>query len=163
MVKMWNNGRQHPPKLKLLLVLEQSSNWGLVDQELHQCLPLVGTLCTAYYSSRMYLWKVGTYLRFWKMGHICFSSLGLERFVGLNNLHRNIPCYLFKFPTRIFARIFKRGSGFAMVLSSRSKCMILTYGRDVWPCSSYLYSWYVEFMDSKMYAYLGYLYCLAEG
>ena len=33
----------------------------------------------------------------------------------------------------------------------------------VWPCSSYLYSWYVEFMGRKMYAYLGYLYCLAEG
>ena len=61
-----------------------------------------------------------------------------------------------------YKSFFKRGSGFAMVLSSRSKCIILTYGRDIWPCSSYLYNWYVEFMGRKMYAYLGYLYCPAE-
>jgi hypothetical protein len=30
------NDRQHTPKLKLLLVLEQSLNLGSVDQELHQ-------------------------------------------------------------------------------------------------------------------------------
>jgi len=41
--------------------------------------PLTGTLCTVYYSSPLYLWKIGSYLRFWKMGRICFSSLGLER------------------------------------------------------------------------------------
>ena len=51
--------------------------------------------------------------------------------VGLNNLHRNVPCYLLRFPTQIFARVFKRGSGLPMVLSSRSKCMILTYGREI--------------------------------
>ena len=28
--------------------------------------------------------------------------------VGLNNLHRNVPCYLFRFPTQIFARIFQK-------------------------------------------------------
>ena len=28
--------------------------------------------------------------------------------VGLNNLHRNFPCYLFRFPTWIFARIFQK-------------------------------------------------------
>ena len=28
--------------------------------------------------------------------------------VGLNNLLRNVPCYLFKFPTRIFAGIFQK-------------------------------------------------------
>ena len=51
--------------------------------------------------------------------------------VGLNNLHRNVPCYLFRFPLDFLQEIFKRGSGFPMVLSSRSKCMILTYGRDI--------------------------------
>ena len=28
--------------------------------------------------------------------------------VGLNNLHRNVPCYLFRFPARIFMRIFQK-------------------------------------------------------
>ena len=28
--------------------------------------------------------------------------------VGLNNLHRNVPCYLFRFPARIFTNIFKK-------------------------------------------------------
>ena len=50
-----------------------------------------------------------------------------------------------------------------MVLSSLSRCMILSYGRVIRPSSSYLWSWYVEFMGRKMYAYLGYLYCLAAG
>jgi len=31
------NDHQHTPKLKPLLVLEQSLNLGSVDQELHQC------------------------------------------------------------------------------------------------------------------------------
>ena len=37
----WRSKREimavNTPKLKLLLVLEQSSNWGSVDQELHRC------------------------------------------------------------------------------------------------------------------------------
>ena len=28
--------------------------------------------------------------------------------VGLNNLHQNFPCYLFRFPARIFIRIFQK-------------------------------------------------------
>ena len=28
--------------------------------------------------------------------------------VGLNNLHRNVPYYLFRFPARIFIRIFSK-------------------------------------------------------
>ena len=28
--------------------------------------------------------------------------------VGLNNLHRNVPCYLFRFLARIFIRIFQK-------------------------------------------------------
>ena len=53
-VKMGNNGRQHPPKLKLLLVLEQSKSRGSVDQELDQCSKLAETICTTYYSNHMY-------------------------------------------------------------------------------------------------------------
>jgi len=51
----------------------------IYEKLLYPALSPTYTLCTAYYSSHMYLWKIGTYLRFWKMGRICFSSLGLER------------------------------------------------------------------------------------
>ena len=88
---MWIYGHQYPSKLKLLLVLEQSLNWGSVDQELHQCLPPWGTLCTIYYSFRLYLWKVGSYLRFCKMGRICFSSLGLERLLDWTTFTGTFP------------------------------------------------------------------------
>ena len=162
-LRMWNYGRQHPPKLKLLLILEQSLNWGLVDQELHQCLPPCRYLVyniLLFPSVLMKIWLIPKVLEY---GVYLFFIPRSWTVVGLNNLHRNVSCYLFRFPTQIFARIFKRGSGFPMVLSSRSKCMILTYGRDVWPCSSYLYSWYVDFMGRKMHAYLGYLYCSTEG
>ena len=32
--------------------------------------------------------------------------------VGQNNLHRNVPCYLFRFPARIFIRVFQKRFGF---------------------------------------------------
>jgi hypothetical protein len=127
-----------PPKLKLLLVLEQSLNWGSMDQELHQWLPLAGTLSTAYYSSHLYLWKVSSYLRFWKMGRIRFSSLGLGRLLDWTTFTKMFPATCSGSQLGFYKNFFKRGSGFPMVLSSRSKCMIVTYGRDIWPCSSYL-------------------------
>ena len=151
------------PKLKLLLVLEQSLNWGSVDQELRQCLPLCRYLVHSILPFPSVLMKSWLIPKVLEDEAYSFFIPWSWVVVGLNNLHRNVPCYPFRFPTRIFARIFKWGSGFPMVLSSRSKCMILTYGRDVWPCFSYLYSWYVEFTGRKMYAYVGYLYCLVEG
>ena len=51
------------------------------------------------------------------------SSWAVER---LNNLHRNIFCFMFRFLARSFGRFFKRSSCSPMVLSSRSRCMILT-------------------------------------
>ena len=137
-LRMWNYGRQHPPKLKLLLVLEQSLNWGSVDQELRQCLPpcryLVHSILLFPYVI-MKSWHIPKVL---EDGAYSFFIPRSWAVVGLNNLHRNVPYYLFRFPTRIFARIFKRGSGFPRVLSSRSKCMNLTYGREIWPSSFYL-------------------------
>ena len=97
------------------------------------------------------------------MGRIRFSSLGLGRLLDWTTFTGMFPATRSGSQLRFSQKNFKRGSGFPMVLSSRSKCMILTYGRDIWPCCSYLYNWYVEFMGTKMYAYLGYLYCLVEG
>ena len=97
------------------------------------------------------------------MGRIRFSSLGLERLLDWTTFTGMFPATRSGSQLGFLQKNFKRGSGFPMVLSSRSKCIILTYGRDIWPCSSYLYNWYVEFMGRKMYAYLGYLYCSAKG
>ena len=138
-LRMWNYGRQHHLKLKLLLVLEQSLNWGSVDQELHQCLPPCRYLVHIILLIPYVLMKSWLIPKVLEDGAYSFFIPRSWAVVGLNNLHRNVPCYLFRFPAHIFIRIFfKRGSGFPMVLSSRSKCMILTYGQDIWPCSSYL-------------------------
>ena len=39
-------------------------------------------------------------------GAYSFFILQSWAVVGLNNLHRNVPCYLFRFLARIFIRIF---------------------------------------------------------
>ena len=52
---------------------------------------------------------------------------------GLNNLHRNVFCCLFRFLARSFARFFKSSSSFPMVLLSHSRCMILTWSRSFDP------------------------------
>ena len=52
---------------------------------------------------------------------------------GLNNLHRNVFCCLFRFLARSFVRFFKRSLGFPMVLSSLSRCIILTSGQSFDP------------------------------
>ena len=111
-VKMGNNGRQHPPKLKLLLVLKQISNWCSVDQELHQCSYPADTLCTTYYSNPICtLNKLAHTLVSGRWCLLAFhpSSWAVER---LNNLHRNISCLLFRFLSRSFASFFKSGLKF---------------------------------------------------
>ena len=132
-LRMWIYGRQHPSKLKLLLVLEQSLNWGSVDQELHQCLPpcryLVHSILLFPYVL-MKSWLIPKVLEDGAYSFFIPRSWAVE---GLNNLHRNIFCCSFKFLARCFARLFKRSSGFPMVLSSHSRCMILTWGRSFNP------------------------------
>ena len=41
-------------------------------------------------------------------GAYSFFILQSWAVVGLNNLHQNFPCYLFRFPARIFIRIFQK-------------------------------------------------------
>ena len=105
---MWIYGRQYPSKLKLLLVLEQSLNWGSVDQGLRQCLPpcryLVHSI-SLFPSVLMKSWLIPKVL---EDGAYLFFISRSWAVVGLNNLHRNVLCYLFRFPPRIFARIFSK-------------------------------------------------------
>ena len=97
-LRMWNYGYQHPPKLKLRLG-ESGVVWNVY--------PLAGTLCTAYYSSRLYFWKVGSYLRFGRWGVFVFHPSVLGG-CWTEQPSPECSCYLFKFPTRIFARIFQK-------------------------------------------------------
>jgi len=101
-----------PPKLKLLLVLEQSLNWGSVDQELHQCLPpcryLVHSILL-FPSVLMKSWLISKVL---EDGAYLFFIPWSWAIVGLNNLHWNVPCYLFRFLAWIFARIFQKSFRF---------------------------------------------------
>ena len=73
-------------------------------------------------------------------------------------------CFLLlvQVPNLEFCKIFKSSSGFRMVLSNHSRCMILTWGRSFRPSFPYFYNWYVEFVGRESVAYLGYLYCRAE-
>ena len=106
--RMWIYGHQHPPKLKLLLVLEQSLNWGLVDQELHQCLPPCRYLVHSILLFPSILMKSWLILKVLEDGAYLFFIPRSWAVVGLNNLHRNVPCYLFRFPAQIFIRIFSK-------------------------------------------------------
>ena len=89
-----------PPKLKLLLVLEQSLNCGSVDQELHQCLPpcryLVHSILL-FLSVLMKSWLIPKVL---EDGAYLFFIPRSWAVVGLNNLLR--------FLARIFIRIFQK-------------------------------------------------------
>jgi hypothetical protein len=108
MDKVWFNGRQHTPKLKLLLVLEQGWNLGLGDQELRQCSPPAGTLCITYYSNSYVPWECWLVPWFGVWGLPAFrpSSWAVER---LNSFHRSFPAscsgsYLGFFP-QVFVRM----------------------------------------------------------
>ena len=71
----WEIMAVNTPKLKLLLVLEQSRSWGSVDQELHQCSYLAETLYTTYYSNSYVLW-ISWFIP-------CFLEMGLTRISSL--------------------------------------------------------------------------------
>ena len=83
--------------------------------------------------------------------------------VRLNNLHRNVPCYLFRFPARIFARIFQKRFRFPNGTLESLK----VYDPHLW--SRYLTMFFLPLklicgvMGRKMFAYLDYLYFSAEG
>ena len=121
--KHWCNFWSTEPQFKLCSRTSKSLNWGSVDQKLHQCLPPCRYL-------------VHSILLFPSV--FIFFIPQSWAIVGLNNLHQNVPCYLLKFQLGFLQDFFKRGSGLPMVLSSLSKCMILTYGREIWPSSFYL-------------------------
>ena len=137
-LRMWNYGRQHPPKLELLLVLEQSLNWGSVDQELHQCLPpcryLVHSILL-FLSVLMKSWLIPKVL---EDGACLFFIPRSWAVVGLNNLHWNVPCYLFRFPAWIFYKNFSKEVLVSQLYSRITQVCVLTFGRDIWPSSSYL-------------------------
>ena len=143
-LKIWNYGRQHPPKLKLLLVLEQSLNWGLVDQEWHQCLPPCRYLVYSILLFPYVLMKSWIIPKVLEDGAYSFIIPRSWAVVGLNNLHRNVPCYLFRFPLEFLQEFLKRGSGFPNGTFESLKVYDPHLWSRYWPCSSYLYSWYVE-------------------
>ena len=137
-VRMGNNGRQHPPpKLKILLVLEQSRSWGSVDQELHQCSYLVETLCTTYYSNPYVLWISWLICWFLVDGAYChfIPRLGRLRdwttFTGIF-LASYSGSYL-----GVFASFFKSGLRFPDGTLKSLKVYDPHHGRKFWPSSSY--------------------------
>ena len=69
---------------------------------------------------------------------IRFSFLGLERLLDWTTFTGMFPATCSGSQLGFLQGIFKRGSGLPMVLSSLSKCLILTYGREIWPSSFYL-------------------------
>ena len=134
-VKMWDNGRQHPPKLKLLLVLEQSlilrlGGSGVAPMLALYRYPVHSILLYPYVLRVSWLIPIflndGTYFTF----HPLSWAVG-----GLNDLHRNIFLFfLFRFILRIFqVCIWLRVPEGAL---NRSRCMILTKV-ETWPTSSY--------------------------
>jgi hypothetical protein len=102
MIKVWFNDRQHTPKLRFLLILEQSKDLGSVDQELRQLmstpykylmhnLPLlsIGSLNKlALCRTHTFGFCIGVYLLFHSL------SLVVE---WMNSHHRNISYFLFTF------------------------------------------------------------------
>ena len=165
MARMWNYGRQHPPKLKLLLILEQSLNWGSVDQELHQCLLpcryLVHSILL-FLSILMKSWLIPKVL---EDGAYLFFIPRSWAVVGLNKLHRNVPCYLFRFPAWIFLQEAFCQKRFRFPNGTLESLEV--YDPHLW--SRYLTMFFLPLklicgvMGRKMFAYLDYLYCSAEG
>ena len=102
-----------PPKLKFLLILEQSLNWGSVDQELHQCLPSCRYLVHSILLFPSVLMKSWLIPKVLEDGAYLFFIPRSWAVVGLNNHHRNVPCYLFRFPTRNFTTFFQKRSRFS--------------------------------------------------
>ena len=106
-VKMGNNGRQHPPSLNFC---SSSSKAKTEARWIRSCVD-VRTLqipCAQHITlTHMYFEYVGSYLGFWRWGLHAFhlSSWAVER---LNNLHRNISCFLFRFLSRNILQIFKK-------------------------------------------------------
>ena len=82
--------------------------------------------------------------------------------VGLNNLHRNVPYYLFRFAAGIFIRIFQKRFRFL----NGSLESLKVYDPHLW--SRYRIMFFLSLklicgVYRKMVAYLGYPYCSAEG
>ena len=98
-----------PPKLKLLLVLEQSLNWGSVDQELHQCLPPCSYLVHSILLFPYILMKSWHIPKVLEDGAYSFFIPRSWAVVGLNNLHRNVPCYLFSSQLGFLQEFFSKG------------------------------------------------------
>ena len=160
---MWIYGRQHPPKLKLLLILKQSLNWVSVDLKLHQCLPPCRYLVYNILLFPYVLMKSWLMPKVLEDGAYSFFIPRSWAVVGLNNLHRNVLCYLFRFLAWIFARISQKRFRFPNdTLESLN-----VYDPHLW--SRYMTMFFLSLklicgvMGWKMFAYLGNLYCSAEG
>ena len=83
--------------------------------------------------------------------------------VGLNNFHRNVPCYLFRFPAQIFIRVFQKRFRFPNGTLESLK----VYDPLIWSRNMTIFFLSLKLicgvLGRKMYAYLGYLYCLVRG
>jgi hypothetical protein len=159
--KVWFNGHQHAPKLKLLLILEQGWNLGSMDQELCQCSPPTGTLCVRYYSNPYVPWEclLVPWFRVWGLSAFYPLPWAVER---LNNFHRSFPASCSGSFLRFFCKFSKGWFKITQWCSqSRSRCIVLTMIGN-WPSSSCFQGWYVEFIGRKSIAYLGYLCCRAK-
>jgi len=89
-VKMWNNGRQHPPKLKLLLVLEQNLILRLCKYPAHSIL--------LYPYVRRVSWLIPICSDWWGWFHI--SSLVLSGW----RTEQPSPEYFPAFPVQVHSR-----------------------------------------------------------
>ena len=137
-VKMWDNGRQHPPspKLKLLLVLEQSlilrlcgsgvaSMFALCRYPAHSIL--------LYLYVRRVSWLIPICSEWWGLFHI--SSLVLSGWRTEQPSPKYSPVYPVQVHSQNISQVciwlkFPKGA------LNRSRCIILTKV-EIWPTSSY--------------------------
>ena len=135
-VKTWDNGRQHPPKLKLLLVLEQSIILRLGGSRVASMFALyrypVHNILLYPYVLRV-SWLIPICSEWWGLFHILSLALSGWR------TEQPSPEYFPAFAVQVHSRnisqvciwlIFPEGT------LNRSRCMILTKV-ETWPTSSY--------------------------
>ena len=102
-VKMWNNGRQHPPKLKLLLILEQSLILRLggsgVETMFALCRYPTHSILLYLYVGRV-SWLIPICSDWWGLFHI--SSLVLSGWRTEEPSPEYFPLFLFRFILGMF-------------------------------------------------------------
>ena len=136
-VKTWDNGHQYPPKLKLLLVLEQSlilrlGGLGVTSMFALCRYPAHSILLYPYV--RRVSWLIPICSGWWGLFHI--SSLVLSGWRTEQPSSEHFLFFLFRFILRIFCKYVLLWLRFPEGALNRSRCMILTIV-EIWPTSSY--------------------------